>query len=314
MKKFIVLLLVIVVGNYAFSQDITQKVEAVQTFLDDADYGEIFKAKHAKYYDDTLVVWLDIDYSTNDSNYVAWNTLNEKFENEKNYSFSEYLFYSVSNVLRQEPNKLLVYIFDHIEINLFAVYIFFENDEIVIDEEIETKSGNSSLSMSFNNVSSRMMSVQKGKSLQNRQEVYEFITEWVKRFYGRDITSQNNSENNNLAQIRTFSTENDVLKFEIIGLRDMVVDSKSNWINMRISNINKMSNQNRKYTEYLKFEIKYLELVGNEFQLDCKIDGKYGFENDVNWHTMLNMEPELTYYLQNFTDEFMKQLNSAMRE
>ncbi|MBN2892299.1 MAG: hypothetical protein JXL97_10550 [Bacteroidales bacterium] len=322
MKSFFLVFIAVLTFNTLLGQQTTaelqQNLQLYEEFLDNSEFRKSISADNAVFYDDTLVLYLKICYNSPDSNYYAWKKLNETLLRDKNYNLSEFLFFSASNIFKQEPSKLYVFIFDTynpLEPYLFKVIINYVNQNVLVLEEIETKSGISQINMIFNDLSDRYIEIQNGDDLRNRKEIYEFISAWSVRYFSKITKKQNQSENNNLSQIVVHSVDNEVFKFEVIGLRNEVLKEKeSAWISSVISWTTGLPKESRNPTEYLKFEIQYVGIGANQFKLNCKIDGKYGLRNDVNWSTMRNMEPQFSIYLQEYTDVFLDQLKDALVE
>lgn len=318
MRKSVIIIILLSFFLNSFCQEyiikLREKLPDYQDFLEIGGFGEVIKTDYLEYLEeDTLVLYLKANFDSHDSNFVAWTNIKNQFYQEKQFDFTEYLFYSACNIFKHEPSKMYVLIFDTydpLKQPLFYVGIGFDKTKKKVEfiENIKSRSSDSEINIIFHEINTRQISIYKGQKLKNQEEVLDFVLMWSKRYFVTKINTQNTSENNDLAKFMTISNYNGTLKFEVIGLRKNVLNDEYQWISDVIRWTYSAFNLTRKPTEYLKFEIKYSEIGNSYFKLKCSVSGKYGLKNDVNWNTMRNMEPQFTSYLQKYTDEYIKLL------
>lgn len=318
MKNVILLFIALVTTSMAFAQklkplnDYLAKLPEFKTWLNEQGVDQVLKVHEIEIDNDTLEVYLAFIMEDTDSSSAAWDTLKSGFNDLKDYSFEEYLFYNMAAIFKVPLPKANIQIYDTYKSNVqpcFYVGIWFDTQSRGVKQEESfcmSKSAEASIVLEdLKNIKS--VKIDLNNENLSRKNVYNRILAMAKSYYRPKITDFNNNF------FTDYSGNETILEFEVKNIRQEVLYEDDDWICGTIKWIKKDFDCDLRKKEYIKIVIEYKSTTAGIF-INCTVDARYGSSGTslLTWERSNPMEPEFESYVARYAKKFKQMIQKDL--
>ncbi len=313
MKRIIIILLLVFLNTYIYSQSINENaIGKINNELEKTGISQVLRFRDIVVDTVNHIIRVQFEFNSIDAaqNDTLWRILKLDFRKQKNMDIREYLYFYCINVFKiARPEEVLLEIRQsYINEDCPFIQFYYNEDtkKFTGDEKEKMCMAEYKKALLLNS----FVYYDKSFLIQNSEiaidSYYNALNWHFREFYRKGGFEKNSKQQEFKSMYRKMDP---VLKFEVQNLQKEVLnDAGENFVYSILKFI-----YNKSYLpyEYLKFEIGLVpQKQTNQMELNVKITGRYGsgFYENWRWETMNDMDKGFPAYIDDYARKVSEEI------
>lgn len=290
----------------------SSKLPEYQQWLRESGLGKALQTHSIEVHNGMLHLFVQFNYNKIDSTLAAWETMKKRFDRRNGFNLEQQLFFTACNILKVPPYLMKLELINKQRDERFYFAITYNaNTRKIVTKEPPLSFKATTMVIDVGSVKNRPLIINTSRDLISPEAVYEEILEMAKRNYSSKIDIQNKVYGRELAYFSYLPGAEDVLHFSVVGLRQEILKEEDNiWIGKMLNWLFGTQDYDWRKVENIQFTISCKILSRRKMRIDCEIDSRYGsgVYRTTEWRKCIPMEPEFSWYVQKYNDDFKNQI------